>query len=486
MSQVELATVVSVEPEEGGRLYVRPTMLPENSGPILADVAQFWVGDNFGARFTPRQGDTVVLIYPTDVTHRPIVIASVASDTNDARHTVYNPTGTETVQAKLANVKDGLEALAPYPDDGWKDNIANDADGGPFFTHDIKGYNGLNMGPFPSGKYFSIPTYDEFKDSPDDESCKDGRQAVHPDPSTNRWRSVIRSKVRPGGGDGAGGGGGGDYAEKFQEIVLDDNPDAPMMAFTARGKRLDYTDGDLHEVVDKDRQVRVAGNDYRYVAGSEFLFIEGNQNVYVNGDYNNTFVGNSNSTNWGADNSLFYGSTEDVFYGEAREAMYGYSYGYTSGNAKSETYGDTDDYQKGYAKSVHDGDSWDETYGLSTSTYHGQTRDYFMGGSMELRLGASLAISLSADTEISAGLKVELTVAGVFALFLGGAIDIYFGYKIEQDDGAFVTMRNGAAVEANNAVAAGNTAGVNANNAGGATVNNSTVTANTTPVQLLT
>ncbi len=421
MSQIELGVVVSEAPEADGRLYVRPNFLPPEGDPILAYVAQLWAGNNFGVRFTPREGDTVVLLYPSDPTNTPIVIASLNSGVNDVRSTVYNPTGTETVQALLANVKDGLEALHPYGDAERErylapDSTSNDIEAikaGRNFTHDIKGADGLSFGAFPAGKSFAAPPYTEFKDEDSDE-CKEGRQPVHPPETTNRWRSVIRSRVRPEG----------DYDGQFQEIVLDDNPDSPMMAITARGQRLDHIDGDLHEVVQKDRHTRIVGNDYRYVEGDEYLHIHGDQHVYVNGDLYTTYIGDTYTTNWGTDRVVFYGFDDSIFYGEARSSMYGYTYSYNSGDSKSVSYGDSDSYTEGKTTEFYRGEVVSTFWGGVNENFMGAVNSNSFSVVQENFLGVVVSFALSASFETVIGLKAEALIGGKIEVCLAGQLEV--------------------------------------------------------------
>ncbi len=446
MSQIELGVVQSETPDTSGRVEVLPNFINDPTHTVWADVAQLWAGDSFGVRFTPRKGDTVVLLYPSNTANSPVVIGSLNSRANNTRHTVYNPTDDEKVQAMLANVKDGLEKFKPYSDGSRNDHIEPDAKENAHekikanrnFTRTVTGFNGYNFGSFPTGKSFAAPAYDIFRTQPDDDATeseyKPGMGPKEADTTSNLWRSVIRSKIRAktaaatGSGSGTSAGGSDnskdpDYSGKYHEIVFDDSPTSPMLAITARGQRLDYTDGELHEVVQKDRHTRVVGNDYRYVEGDEYLHIQGDQHLFVNGDFYNTYIGDTYTTNWGTDRVVFYGFDDSIFYGEARSSMYGFTYSYNNGDSDSVSYGNATSYSEG------DSDSY--TKGNTKEVYHGAVTSSFMAAVNENFFGITNSNYLGIVNENFFGGTLAITFAATADIYIGYMFECFLGYKTE-------------------------------------------------------
>lgn len=436
MSQIELGVVQSDTPDEYGRVSVLPNFVNDPSYIVWAEVAQAWAGDNFGVRFTPREGDTVVMLYPSNVSNSPIIVGNLNSRANNTRKTVYNPTDEDRVEALYANVKSGLEKLKPYSNSDRNSYIEPDATENAHeaikanrnFTRDVTAANGMSLGgSFPSGKSFAAPAYDVFRTQPDDDSTEseyqDGMGPEEAEVTTNQWRSVLRSKIRDAGAGSAGVSTDTDYSGKYHEIVFDDNPSSPMVAITARGERLDYTDGDLHEVVQGDRHTRVVGTDYRYVEGDEYLHIQGDQHVYVNGDLYTTYIGDTYTTNWGTDCVVFYGFDNSIYYGEARSSMYGFSYSYNNGDTEEVSYGNV--------KSYSEGDTVSFTVGNTAEVYHGAVSSSFMGAVNENFLSAANANHLGAVAEFFLGGTFELKIAAAAEIYIGYMFECFLGYKTE-------------------------------------------------------
>ncbi|MCW2248036.1 hypothetical protein M2352_003670 [Azospirillum fermentarium] len=436
MSQIELGVVQSDTPDEYGRVSVLPNFVNDPSYVVWAEVAQAWAGDNFGVRFTPREGDTVVLLYPSHGSNSPIVVGNLNSRANNTRHTVYNPTDEDRVEALYANVKGGLEKLKPYSNSDRNSYIEADATENAHeaikanrnFTLDVTAANGKSLGgKFSKGKSFAAPAYDVFRTQPDDDSTESqyqkGMGPQEAEVTTNQWRSVLRSKIRDAGSGSGGISSDADYSGKYHEIVFDDNPSSPMVAITARGERLDYTDGDLHEVVQGDRHTRVVGTDYRYVEGDEYLHVQGDQHVYVNGDLYTTYIGDTYTTNWGTDRVVFYGFDDSIYYGEARSSMYGYSYSYNDGDVEEVSYGNV--------KSYSEGDTDSFTKGNTKEVYHGAVSSSFMGAVNENFLSAANANHLGAVAEFFLGGTLEVKIAAAAEIFLGFMFECCLAYKVE-------------------------------------------------------